>query len=364
MSQSPRRRGFTLIELLVVVAIIALLIAILIPSLQAAREQGKRAKCLSNLRAIATGMHSYSSDDKRSQSFPVQPVYGNDALTGNSFSFIEYLFVTWWTWGGRDGVVPWNLGTAAYYVRAYNRDFPPSLESNPSHWKTYSAANRPLNSTLYPRGITSTGEDRFDLPIFECPSDTGYPLNSPSVGEEVDDAPPTARRIRCYDGLGNSYRASFSSISTRTGRNVLTTGPAAHRLDTIPTTSETIWFGDPLFFNMIGSNNALGTANATLYFVGWHRRRGAENLAFVDGSARFTEVGTRIPFDRATLDQMNVSPSRSIAARGPGYRLDVYPTAGAVLMKPVNSNLGWVSSLAGGLNTWPGRGYQYNFDTP
>ncbi len=46
------RRGFTLIELLVVIAIIAVLMAILMPSLNRAREQGKRASCLSNLKQL------------------------------------------------------------------------------------------------------------------------------------------------------------------------------------------------------------------------------------------------------------------------------------------------------------------------
>jgi prepilin-type N-terminal cleavage/methylation domain-containing protein len=45
-----RRRGFTLIELLVVIAIIAILMAVLMPALQRAREQGKRAACLSNVK--------------------------------------------------------------------------------------------------------------------------------------------------------------------------------------------------------------------------------------------------------------------------------------------------------------------------
>lgn len=58
-----RRKGFTLIELLVVVAIIALLISILLPSLSRARELAKRAVCASNLRGIGQGEHIYSNDN-------------------------------------------------------------------------------------------------------------------------------------------------------------------------------------------------------------------------------------------------------------------------------------------------------------
>jgi len=63
-----KRKGFTLIELLVVVAIIALLISILLPSLSRARELAKRAVCASNLRGIGQGNHIYSNDN--SESFP------------------------------------------------------------------------------------------------------------------------------------------------------------------------------------------------------------------------------------------------------------------------------------------------------
>lgn len=58
-----KKKGFTLIELLVVVAIIALLISILLPSLSRARELAKRAVCASNLRGIGQGMHVYANDN-------------------------------------------------------------------------------------------------------------------------------------------------------------------------------------------------------------------------------------------------------------------------------------------------------------
>jgi prepilin-type N-terminal cleavage/methylation domain-containing protein len=58
-----KRKGFTLIELLVVVAIIALLISILLPSLSRARELAKRAVCASNMRGIGQGLHIYANDN-------------------------------------------------------------------------------------------------------------------------------------------------------------------------------------------------------------------------------------------------------------------------------------------------------------
>lgn len=77
------RRGFTLVELLVVMSVIGVLLALLLPAIQHAREAARRAYCKNNLKQLGLAMHNYESDYAQ---FPIASVWKVDATTSLIFS--------------------------------------------------------------------------------------------------------------------------------------------------------------------------------------------------------------------------------------------------------------------------------------
>jgi prepilin-type N-terminal cleavage/methylation domain-containing protein/prepilin-type processing-associated H-X9-DG protein len=100
-----RKSGFTLVELLVVIGIIAVLISLLLPTLSRAREEARRAQCLSNIRQISQAFFMYTNENKGW--FPAPGVFGGGLGSQNQS---KMSLNTPSTWYGRDeDWIAWRL---------------------------------------------------------------------------------------------------------------------------------------------------------------------------------------------------------------------------------------------------------------
>jgi prepilin-type N-terminal cleavage/methylation domain-containing protein/prepilin-type processing-associated H-X9-DG protein len=137
--------GFTLIELLVVIAIIGVLVALILPAVQAAREAANRTKCINNLKQLGLAATEYHDQH---QSFP-SGWYCNDADTAACLPYIAFAS----QWAGHVSLLP-NLEQMNLF-NEMNFDMPPMY---------FDTSN---NKRLQPENSTSL---RRSLEFFVCPS--------------------------------------------------------------------------------------------------------------------------------------------------------------------------------------------------
>jgi len=107
-----KQRGFTLIELLVVIAIIAVLIGLLLPAVQSAREAARRAQCVNNLKQLALALHNYHTGVG---AFPPGCV-STTSYPGQGVGGLS----SWTSWSAQAMLLPYLEQTPIYNAANFN----------------------------------------------------------------------------------------------------------------------------------------------------------------------------------------------------------------------------------------------------
>ena len=330
------RSGFTLIELLVVIAIIALLIAILLPSLEAARRQAKQNACLSHIKNIATSSRVYEADDASGWGIPVHPLQFKQDPT-------EPTFVGAYEWGGKSGI-----GRPGYAEKGGGSGV---LSSKFGTAAGFGPGTRPMNDILYKGGFKDNlnpwdrrGAERdttLDLELFKCPGDDGPPR-----GAHCPDWIRNTERSS-FDHFGNSYAANVFMIAGGiAGSRMRTNSPYMRPVSRVPTPSRTLYYEENIGRWAWSCVRELDECQwicegvdpgPTKAIRGWHGKDWTFNRAFVDAHAESQKIwieGTEDK-DGYALHYRNeiVYPNneglqtsyRCIIVRGPGWQKDTLP---------------------------------------
>ena len=141
-----KRRGFTLVELLVVIAIIGILIALLLPAVQAAREAARRSQCANNLKQVGLALHDYHDSHK---TFPPGTIYGDGG--DRPWPRAPYHH-TWLT-----GILPFMEQGALYDMADLNRPAWDPVTSQPQLFAQQAVATLKCPTDTGPEDSTSTG---------------------------------------------------------------------------------------------------------------------------------------------------------------------------------------------------------------
>lgn len=190
------RPGFTLIELLVVIAIIGVLVALLLPAVQAAREAARRSQCSNNLKQLGLGLHNYEGANTV---FPFSS--GNLGwCTGGTPA--GHKGETMMNLNGLGMLLPYMEQTALY--QAINFSLPMSdLKQNTSGTAT--------QATIPGSALANTTASTSLLSVLICPTDFAEPLSRASSATPNNYGPVSGA---AYQGRKTSY--DFAAITSTT----------------------------------------------------------------------------------------------------------------------------------------------------
>jgi prepilin-type N-terminal cleavage/methylation domain-containing protein/prepilin-type processing-associated H-X9-DG protein len=165
----PHRSGFTLIELLVVIAIIAVLIGLLLPAVQAAREAARRSQCVNNLKQIALALHNYESSHSV---FPMGMGNVGWCLTGPAGGIQNHEGQRIMNLNGMSLILPYMEQTALFN----SMNFSVAFSDFTGHYAGVTTKGFLAGTAMANTTATTTA-----LNTLVCPSDSGERLSKNSI---------------------------------------------------------------------------------------------------------------------------------------------------------------------------------------
>jgi len=343
-------------ELLVIAVILGLLVLLIAPSLEAARNRSRLGTCLKRLGDIASASHVYAAGDPSNFAIPVHPLFPRQEPSSPSY-------IGAYEWGGKSGV-----GRADFFPRYVGT---PPLGSKYGTAAGFGPASRPLNWVMYPHGFRDHGnpllqrigavvDTKLELDAFRCPADDGPPL-----GSEAGIGPHCPDWIRqpgqtSYDHFGTSYAANPFMIGSTSGGCLLSNSAYLRPLSRVPSPTRSILYEENIGrwawaarreqdgCEFIGRGVDPGPTKS---IRGWHGKDWTFNRAFADAHAdtqRILFEGTEDsegyfwhyrrerpgfypplicsgnPTDDSTQEEREQA-YRCIVVRGPGWAKDTMP---------------------------------------
>ncbi len=228
MTRTSKHRGFTLVELLVVIAIIGILIALLLPAVQAAREAARRSQCTNNLKQLGLAIHNYADVNR---CFP--PKKAGTSTTGSSCVYANGGYGSGWM-----RLLPFYEQQALYALWSSPQTYNGTTFSafGPCPWDATAASYYPYLQ---------------QVPTLMCPSD-------PNIGTKTD---TQKGRTNYMFSVGDSvaYSGSVGNNDSTNTRGIFGNGAANITFASITDgTSNTVMLSERLF---AGNSRRVGQGN-------------------------------------------------------------------------------------------------------
>jgi len=224
LSGRARNPGFTLVELLVVIAIIGILVALLLPAIQAAREAARRSQCMNNLKQLGVGLHNYHDTFR---TLPPGAVVQRTGYVPTGYT-ITTNEPNGWSWSAL--ILPFIEETAL--------------------WDSCGNGLVPIDQRL--------AEIATPLKAYRCPSDTSAPTNNRNwtwsnctYANTAISKPATSNYMGMLGSQGTCYDDCNGTFFRNRGLNLS---------EIIDGTSNTIGLGERCWQTKAGNDNTLSRA--------------------------------------------------------------------------------------------------------